>query len=228
MFFPFVVFYVRVVRSRFDNICVRLVRSCGLGCRAFARCKWRASPRSAPPAHARLTHRRSRVPCFVGSELHDRDGDVARDDRAGRAGDVGGRELCGDLSSRRGPSPAGGSQAGEGGEEPGQGEPRRLNFRSAQFMHGGAGDVVTTKLVKMLSLRGRVRPRGDRRRPIKSAHGLLSIGIVRVRRHTRKKLTQTSLSHLRMGRAAHRQYPGHPSIGSPSATRPARRRCWPG
>ena len=159
---------------------------------------------------------------------HDRDGDVARDDRAGRAGDVGGRELCGDLSSRRGPSPAGGSQAGEGGEEPGQGEPRRLNFRSAQFMHGGAGDVVTTKLVKMLSLRGRVRPRGDRRRPIKSAHGLLSIGIVRVRRHTRKKLTQTSLSHLRMGRAAHRQYPGHPSIGSPSATRPARRRCWPG
>jgi hypothetical protein len=53
---------------------------------------------------------------------------------------------------RRGPSPAGGSQAGEGGEEPGQGDPRRLNFRSAQFMHGGAGDVVTTNLVKMLSL----------------------------------------------------------------------------
>jgi hypothetical protein len=94
--------------------------------------KWRSSPRSASPAHARLTHRQSRAPCFVGSESHDRDRDVTRDDRAGRTGDVGGRELCGDVPIRAAvaeavPSPAG---AGRAMRSRDQGDSGRLSFRS--------------------------------------------------------------------------------------------------
>jgi hypothetical protein len=143
MFLPFVAFHVRIVRSRFDNIFVRLVRSCGLGCRAP--CTMQVAPRSAPPAHARLTHRRSRAQCFVGSESHDRDRDIARDDRAGRTGEVGER-VCGDVPIRAAvaeavPSPAGLSRAGEGYEEP-----RPGRFRAPQLPVGIMGNIPRSSI----------------------------------------------------------------------------------
>jgi hypothetical protein len=78
--------------------------------------------------------------------LHDRDRDVARDDRAGRTGEVGGRELCGDVPIRAAvaeavPSPAGLSRAGEGYEEP-----RPGRFGAPQLPVGLMGNIPRSSI----------------------------------------------------------------------------------